>query len=526
VETHHSRDALDLHMFTHPFNILRSSKCDVDQKLLLLDAAIARELQILCNVQHDWTIIKKKQLVVYLCDFPEIAAAYSRTVAIIKDSTQPKHILRSHLQSLICSFMSTQMQCTCCNYITTYIVEFATDSDYKERAQTCKDIFISDPSNIRALYLYYFFSQVGKGYDYALENRYRLYSAILNLCQKYTTPLCLSPLLGVSIGHYYLLAQAICSGFYADRLKLFISSGQIGSELIEFFEEITRCRIDKYDFNETLNIEILLEAFNADVIAYSCCVRGNHNAIQQKHTNSENVCLHLRTEGYKSQGGSWNLLRNSSPSNFESLGQYILDNSTSAKLIRIHCPGDLAYRNSCWTSHIVDDFAGARKQWEIMQDTSLFIGCNSGISALAPFLSQSALIVNATSLWSVVALHSQVVFALKRVVGLKANSNKPCREDFIRLLYLDWVGSAGLCNFFEIEELSPTQLVTAYTQATSNLIVTFSAVCAELRVHVTKDLPERYLTLECASNICSVALGLELESALTPAKTLSRVMWQ
>jgi hypothetical protein len=515
-----------MNMFSFPLNLARSAQCDVDYKLFLLDSAIAADLRNALFGTKEWNCIKFKPLQQCLSKFPNALSSYFLIVSAIVDKAQPKSVIYDHLHALIKILVTANPAFTSYGFIETYIAEFASESSYDMRARLCRRIFKSDPSNIRALYLCYFYSQFGKGYQYALEGRYRLYNCILDLSKIYASRIVLSPLLGVSIGHYFLLAQAAGSSNIKDRIMMILSRGQIGSELIELFARIFETPINTYSYGQDLSLDTLASCLNADIIAYSCCVNNCKSITHSNDKSQQSVSLHLRTEGYKAQGGSWNLLRNSTPSRFEPLGEYILQSINDVQLIRIHCEGDLKHDDSVWTSHVVNDAESARQQWNFIRDSTLFIGCNSGISSLAPFLAKSTLIVNATSLWSAVAISSDVVFAMKRIIRKQLACEYFFRDDFMSMVYLDWVGNCGLCEFFAIEELSPQELLSAYIQATSQAVVKFSQLCLEVGINVSSDVPERYLTLDCASNIRDISMSLPLRTPGAMPPRLSRIIWQ
>jgi hypothetical protein len=514
-------------MYSHPFNVIRSSQCDIDYKLFLLDSAIAYDLKNALRRTNDWDSTKSNTVESYLSHYPGLLSAYFSCRSNLANGSKTKRSVCGSLNELIGELVLSHTAIGSCGAIETFIAEFASESEYHKRASTCRRIFLSDPSNIRALYLCYFFSQVGRGYKYALDGRYRLYQSMLRLSAIYSIPSVLSPLIGVSIGHYYLLAQTACTrADTASAIKVVTSAYQIGFEIIEHLNRILDANIEVRSYSRSLSLDTLSECLSADVLSYSHSVANGKSVVKHSFETSSNIVLHLRTEGYKFQGGFWNLLRNANPSNFELLGRSLLRETENHKLVRIRCEGDMIARRSVWRSHVVNDEKSAVQQWEIMSDSSFFIGCNSGISALAPFLSKSSLIVNATSLWSVVALGLNTVFALKRITGKKTESPVVCRDDFIRLVYLDWVGNGGLASLFSIEELSPEDLLSAFLQARSNCIVSFSAICNDIGVNIAPGLPERYLTVDCASNLRSIAMSLPLNSSGLQLAKLSRVMWQ
>lgn len=490
-----------------------------------MNAAIANEIRGVLDSTH-WTQIQTHSLKEYLVGLPDLSAHYLRILRAIQDSKTPKSQLRHLLLDLVARLRESHGSHHRCSFLETYISEFAIEGSYSERSQICKTAHLENPDNLRALYLHFFFAQVGKPYQYALFNRYRLYSLLQREIQDKRLPICLSPLLGVSIGHYYLLMQACRSQAPYNPVRVFVSEHQIGGELLEFLRNKSREDFEILECSSNLCLYYLADAFYSDILAYSFCVTKYSKSPLSYSSQSSTICLHVRTEGYKMQGGLWNLLRNATPSNFEQLGKHINNAENDSHLVRICCPGDLTLEQSCWNSHIVSDSDSALMQWQLINGSKYFLGCNSGISALAPFLASRMLVLNATSLWSVVALDQRVIFALKTIRDMKPCTLRFTREEFICLLYLDWVGSEGLTEFFEIEELSSDNLVRAYIESTSGKTRSLSSLSSELGVTVPVVVPERYITESCAANIKEVALSLDLDNTNTYQHRLSKIMWQ
>lgn len=511
-------------MFSYPSNLYNSLLCDADYKVFLLDTSLAKEIRQL-RPNSDNINFKELGLHKYLSKFTSLKDIYIRLITAIRNPVTTTNSLCNLLLELINIFCKYHMQAHDCLFLQTYLIEFCMDARYVERAEIAKNIYLSEPRNLRALYLYYFFSQVGKNYRYALVNRYRLYERLVIESKLHNNSICLSPLIGVSIGHYYLLMQAICTEISDVSVKIFASPYGIGAEIRKIINTIPAIKLESFNCYDNLSISILAEAYHSDIVAYSYCIKIKPEQFRSFTLGINYIALHFRTEGYKNQGGYWNILRNATPFNFELLGQFIASNDSFVSLKRIFCIGDSAACNSHWSPHVVSDEESAVEQWDIMMNSRLFIGCNSGISALAPFLSKSVLIVNATSLWSVVAVTTNVIFALKFIQGLKSSLKPMTRDTFLCLLYLDWVGNEGLCTFFEIQELSQYQLLAAYVQVTTSQTQAFSDVCKELEV-IPFDIPERYLTKDCVENIKNIALSLPLGDSRCTNLKLTKVMWQ
>jgi len=497
-------------------------KCDSEYKLFLLQCAIARDFELLNSSNKSWENFHRLNFNTLLQEFKEALTVYQETAEIIRKGIIDKGALRRSLQLLITSLNIQFKHDTCFSSLRTFLIEFALDDSYLIRASMCRSIVLEDPKNIRATYLYSFYSQAGKTISYSWQTRYSLYSLILSQWDDLSDPICISPLAGISIGHYYLLLQAICCAALGKQIWLFSSTHQIGKELLPSLG-IGHANIIEY--NENLDIEVLCKGYNSDLVASSYALKNICRRLSYVDNTELTVCLHLRTEGFKQQGGSCNTLRNSSPANYERLGELLLNLLPGVNLIRVCCVDDHTLNHSLWNFHIVHNHDSACKQWNIIRSSRFFIGCNSGISNLAPYLAKSVLIVNATSLWSSAALDENIIFALKTIEARKDNSLLLSREDFMALVFMDWVETDGLSSYYTVLELTSDQLCDAYEQSSSGKIVLFSTLCEELNVAIPPRLPARFITQDCASNIAQHVHALQPASSSMQSPAITSIIW-
>lgn len=507
--------------YSYPQNIINSNSCSADYKVFMLLSALCRDV-----VSHLKINERKHTELTTDCIFRhgtirKVFIDLSNSLRInINDITKNTDLLAK----LILAVNDTYGHDMLCLSLSLYQVEFVSQLGDAERARLCRKLYLQDSSNLRALYLYSFYRDVGGSLSANFFRRFRLYIHFAASLSDLSNHLYFSPTMGISVGHWANLAGVLLENQEVSDVTIYTSITGIGSEILDKLYTMSSKKINVKNWADEKNIENLSNAFFCDFTAGCLSLADPFADKHNKASSVPLISLHLRTEGYKKQGGIWNELRNSDPRTFELLGKIIGCSYSDLPLIkRICCPDDLRVQDSKWSTHIVSNKLSAKRQWDLLENSTHFIGCNSGISGLAPSLARSCLIVNATSLWGGQRVSKSTVFALKRV-SLPLCQPVVSVRDFFYLLYLDWVYYNGIQKYFNVHDLDELELCNAYQDFTHNNVTSFKRLCIEFEVPIPPHMPDRLLTCGCAKNITNIADTLSRNFDQKPI-IIEEVMW-
>tara|TARA_B100001173_G_C16029223_1_gene565723 strand:- start:4844 stop:6373 length:1530 start_codon:yes stop_codon:yes gene_type:complete len=281
-----------------------------------------------------------------------------------------------------------------------------------------------------------------------------------------------SPLLQISVGHYFHLINTIkLSRIHfssALPITVFVDNLDSNSSLFHTLQdtELSRIHVRHHDSilesslchaESLLNSDYYLAPISA---SYENELQSQLDLISRNNFKRNTVYMHLRTSAYKNDGHSpFAVVRNVEPSTYNGLIK-VLRSETDVEPVLVTADPVLPAHTLVKTLHVVDRESESR-QWMLVRDSCFSVGTASGLSHLFNLGIGHTLRTNSNGLALDDFFTTRHLVACKRFEIMDRNLIPSNIEDLLHLICLPWEINNGLASIAFIRDLSDHELVCA-----------------------------------------------------------------
>jgi len=281
-----------------------------------------------------------------------------------------------------------------------------------------------------------------------------------------------SPMLQISIGHWYHLCNSIRCAIAlrgdCPPITVFTSKVDSGLSLIDAINSSGSASVDVVHHDSVLNYPLAAakELYDSDYYLW-CMPPRLENELQkgiatagEKITSANTVYIHLRTSTYKSDGHSYHAsIRNVDPDTYIGAISYL---KVSAHIEPILVTADLDVpRGLPLAIHQATDRGTELRQWEIVREACFSVGTASGLSHLFNLGIGHTLRTNSNGLALDDFFTDRHLVVCKRFMVSPHILNILSKEQLAYTICLPWEIANGLASFSAIRDLSNDELINA-----------------------------------------------------------------